>query len=134
MSIKIKTWFFFTVIAGILPIGLIIIVCSITNMDITYNMLQAEIFFFNLMILSDAIKELYFIKDERNNKIFLFSTILFCIIIISFIYGILMVNTYKCNLDININIIQITSISLTVLCFIISFCIQIMGGKNVKCN
>ena len=68
---KLIMWFFFTILAGILPIGFKWVVCEITNIDFIYADICSEIFFFNVILSADGLKELYDVDSDKKLKVFL---------------------------------------------------------------
>lgn len=127
---KLTMWLFFTIIAGILPLGFKWAVCGMTGTPFTYDSICSEIFFFNLIISADGLKELYDVDTRKNLKVLLFASMIFVIIIIAVIYGILLLN--DCVDDMHLQLETIYSVSglLTVLCVSISFCIQLVRGEK----
>ena len=91
---KIVLWIFFTVIAGLLPTGFVLLACNVTNTSFSVDMICSEIFFFDLIMAADGLKEIYSVKRYRKTKVTLFSIMLFVLIILSVIYGILLLNNY----------------------------------------
>lgn len=127
---KLTLWFFFTVFAGLLPLLFVVVVCNMTGKDLSYSMFGTEIFFFNLMIAADGMKELYELNGHKKVKVFLFASMLFTIIIVASLYGILLLNDYSTGLNLQLDFTYSLSKILTVSCLLISFSIQIMGGAE----
>lgn len=126
---KIIMWLFFSVFAGVLPLGLKWLVCGMTGTPFTYSSICPEIFFFNLILSANGLKELYDINRHTRKKAFLFASSIFIIIILSTIYGILLLNDYI-NVGLSLDDIYLSSQIFTVFCIIINFSIQILGGAN----
>lgn len=128
---KLTMWFFFTIIAGVLPLGFKWVICGMTEIPFTYSSICSEIFFFNLILSADGLKELYDIDSEKKQKILLFASLIFIIIILSTIYGVLLLNDYK-DMKLNLNAIYSYSKFFTFCCLIINFSIQILGGAGIN--
>lgn len=126
---KITMWFFFTIIAGVLPLGFKWVVCSITGISFRYSSICSEIFFFNLILSADGLKELYNIDNNKKQKILFFASLIFIIIILASIYGILLLNDH---MDMNLKLNSIYSYSkvFTIFCLLINFSIQLLGGVD----
>lgn len=127
---KIVLWVFFTVVAGLLPIGFVLLACNVTDSTLTLEMICSEIFFFDLIMAADGLKEINNIKKYKKAKITLFCVMLFVLIIISVVYGISLINNYAENLNLNLEDLYSSMGILTGACIIIDFCIQIMGGAG----
>ena len=126
---KLTMWFFFTIIAGVLPIGFKWCVCGITGTPFEYPNICSEIFFFNVMLSADGLKELYDIDSNRKIKVLLFSSLIFIIIILSAIYGILLLHDYI-SIELELNTLYSYSKFFSVCCLAINFSIQILGGAE----
>lgn len=124
---KLTMWFFFTIVAGILPIGFKWIVCEVAETPFTYSSVCSEIFFFNVILAADGLKELYDIDNAKRLKVLLFASLTFIIIILSAIYGILLLHDYQ-SVNLSLNLLYVCSKIFTVCCLIINFSIQILGG------
>jgi len=141
---KILLWLFFTVIAGLLPIGFIWFACEVTNTVFTSTIISSEIFFFNLLLSADGVKELFSSmliknmhekdnKDERSKKkngikITFLCIEIFVLIILAVIYGIILINNYANNLNLQLDGVYASMKSLTIACVAVSCCIQVIGG------
>lgn len=123
---KLTTWIFFTVFAGLLPIGFKWTVCGMTNIAFTYSSVCSEVFFFNIILSADGLKTLYDIDSEKKLKILLYASLIFVLIIISVVYGILLLNDYKA-LSLNLDSIYYYSKIFTGCCIATNFSIQIIG-------
>lgn len=123
---KLTTWIFFTIFAGLLPIGFKWAVFGMTNQIFTYSHVCSEVFFFNIILSADGLKMLYDIDSEKKLKILLYASLVFILIIISVIYGILLLNDYT-QLNLSLNSIYHYSKIFTVWCVITSLSIQIIG-------
>lgn len=121
-------WFFFTIIAGILPFGFKWVMCGITEIPFTYSSICSEVFFFGVILSADGLKELYDIDDSKKQKAILFPLLIFIIIILSTFYGILLLNDYK-NIGLKLDLLYFCSYVLTGCCLIINFSIQLLGGE-----
>lgn len=130
---KLIMWFYFTIIAGILPTALKWLICQIANSQFEFNNICSEIYFFSLMLSFDGLKSLYDINNDKNFKVFFFASLIFIIIILSVIYGILLLDENS-EFDLAVGNLYFFSILFTICCLIISFSIQILGGleKNVN--
>lgn len=124
---KLTMWFFFTIIAGVLPIGFKWCVCGITGISFEYHNICSEIFFFNVILSADGLKELYDIDSSKKLKVLLFASLTFIIIILSAIYGILLLHDYI-SIELELDTLYLYSKFFTVCCLVINFSIQILGG------
>ena len=124
---RLTMWFFFTIIAGILPLLFKWAICGITGIEFAYAGICSEIFFFNLILSADGLKELYDVDSDKKIKMLLFASLVFIIIILSTIYGILLLNDYKA-LELQFDSLYSYSKIFTIFCFIINFGIQILRG------
>lgn len=128
---KLTMWFFFTIIAGILPLGFKWVICEMTEIPFTYSSICSEIFFFNLILSANGLKELYDIDRDKKQKILLFASLIFIIIVLATLYGVLLLNDYK-NMQLNLDGTYLYSKIFTFFCLIINFSIQILGGGIVN--
>lgn len=124
---KLTVWFFFTIIAGVLPLGIKWLLSQITNIPFTYPEICSEIFFFNVIISADGVKELLGLKNKTNLKLLLGSTLVIIIIILSALYGILLTYDYV-QINLRQDSLYLYSKVFTVFCLMISFSIQLLGG------
>ncbi|MFW6680893.1 hypothetical protein ACOAOT_25015 [Lacrimispora sp. AGF001] len=133
--VKLLLWCLYTVIIGILPVGLILLVCMISNTNFSYGMICSGIYFFNLTIFADNFKELIQIKSFKDFNLVLLFTCIGGISISSFIYGILLYNDYIVNLSLNYSKIYYVSLIFTgasILIAIYAQAMRVIGGvKNV---
>lgn len=126
---KLIMWLFFTIVAGVLPIGFKWVVCKVAETPFTYSSICSEVFFFNVILAADGLKELYDVDSAKKSKVLLFSSLIFIIIILSAIYGILLLHDYK-PMGLRLNLLYLCSKIFTVFCLVISFSIQILGGTS----
>lgn len=126
---KLTIWSFFTILAGILPIGFKWVICEITNIGFTYADICSEVFFFNVILSADGLKELYDVDSNKKLKLLLFASQIFMIIIFSTIYGILLLHDYI-QLDLTLESLYSYSQFFTVCSVIVNFSIQLLGGEN----
>lgn len=126
---KLVMWFFFTILAGILPLGFKWVVCGITGVAFTYSSICSEIFFFNVILSANGLRELYDIDSEKKLKILLFASLVFITIIMSTFYGILLLNDYK-DLKVNLDSLHLYSKIFTFFCLIVNLSIQTLGGST----
>lgn len=128
---KLVMWFFFTILAGILPLGFKWVVCGMTGVAFIYSSICSEIFFFNVILSANGLRELYDIDSEKKLKILLFASLIFITIIMSAFYGILLLNDYK-DLKLNLDNLHLYSKIFTFFCLIVNLSIQILGGTNIN--
>ena len=128
---RLTMWFFFTIIAGVLPLGFKWAVCGITDISFTYAGICSEVFFFNLILSADGLKELYDVDSDKKIKILFFASLIFIIIILSTIYGILLLNDYK-SMGLKLDSLYLYSKIFTVFCVVINFSIQLLRGYEQK--
>jgi hypothetical protein len=122
-------WFFFTILAGVLPLGFKWVICGMTDISFTYSSVCSEIFFFNVILSANGLKELYDIDSEKKLKILLFASLVFILIILSAFYGVLLLNDYR-DMKLNLENIYLYSKIFTFLGLIVNFSIQILGGVD----
>lgn len=127
---KIIMWLFFTLFAGILPLILKIIICDIAKCPFTYTVACSEIFFFNVILTADGMKNLYDMDSNKKLRILLFASSIFILIILSTIYGFLLLNDYIQGLNLNIGALFNYSLFFTALCVVINLCILLSGGAD----
>lgn len=127
---RLTMWFFFTIVAGVLPLGFKWTVCNITGIAFTYASICSEVFFFNLILSADGLKELYDVDSDKKIKILLFASLIFIIIILSTIYGILLLNDYK-GMSLKLDSLYLCSKIFTSFCVIINLSIQILRGHEI---
>lgn len=128
---RICLWIGFTVSLGIFPLLFVLVMKYVTKNEISIEIVSPELFFFNVMIYADGLKTLYDTKNSENNKEIrttLFVSTVILLIFLSIIYGILLLNNHIPKLDLRLGIINILSIVFTVICIIVSACIQVIGG------
>lgn len=128
---KLTMWFFFTIIAGVLPLGFKWVICGLTDIPFTYSGVCSEIFFFNLILSADGLKELYDIDSDKKIKILLFASLIFITIILSVIYGILLLNDYK-PIGLKLDSLYYYSKIFTTCCVLINLSIQILRGYEQR--
>lgn len=128
---RICLWLGFTVTLGIFPLLFILIIKYVTKSEISISVISPELFFFNVMVYADGLKTLYDIKRTEKNKKAkdtLFVSVVILLIFQAVIYGILLLNSNMPNLKLQLELINLLSIVFTVICVILSICIQIIGG------
>lgn len=128
---RICLWLGFTVTLGIFPLLFILIIKYVTKSEISISVISPELFFFNVMVYADGLKTLYDIKKTEKNKKAkdtLFVSVVILLIFQAVIYGILLLNSNIPNLKLQLELINLLSIIFTVICVILSICIQIVGG------
>ena len=128
---RICLWLGFTVTLGIFPLLFILIIKYVTKSEISISVISPELFFFNVMVYADGLKTLYDIKKTEKNKKAkdtLFVPVVILLIFQAVIYGILLLNSNIPNLKLQLELINLLSIIFTVICVILSICIQIIGG------
>ena len=128
---RICLWLGFTVTLGIFPLLFILIIKYVTKIEISISVIIPELFFFNVMVYADGLKTLYDIKKTEKNKKAkdtLFVSVVILLIFQAVIYGILLLNSNIPNLKLQLELINLLSIIFTVICVILSICIQIIGG------
>lgn len=128
---RICLWLGFTVTLGIFPLLFILIIKYVTKSEISISVISPELFFFNVMVYADGLKTLYDIKKTEKNKKAkdtLFVSVVILLIFQAVIYGILLLNSNIPNLELQLELINLLSIIFTVICVILSICIQIIGG------
>lgn len=123
---KLTTWVFFTIFAGLLPIGFKWAVFGMTGQLFTYSNACSEVFFFNIILSADGLRMLYDIDSEKKLKVLLYASLVFILIIISVVYGILLLNDYT-QLNLSLNNIYRYSKIFTICCVITNFSILIIG-------
>ncbi len=126
---KLVMWFFFTILAGILPLGFKWVVCEMTGIAFTYSSICSEIFFFNVILSANGLRELYDIDSEKKLKILLFASLIFITIILSAFYGVLLLNDYK-DMKLSLESIYTYSKIFTIFCLMVNFSIQLLGGVD----
>lgn len=126
---KLTTWFFLTLVAGALPFGFKLVTCSISHVPITYSSNCSEVFFFNLMLSVNSLKELYDNVDKKKLGMILYFLSIFILLMMAVIYGFLLLNE---NLQLNLELsgIYASSIWFTLFCILTNLGIQILGGTN----
>ena len=130
---RICLWLGFTVTLGIFPLLFILIIKYVTKSEISISVISPELFFFNVMVYADGLKTLYDIKRTEKNKKAkdtLFVSVVILLIFQAVIYGILLLNSNMPNLKLQLELINLLSIVFTVICVILSICIQIIGGQE----
>ncbi|MCM1045305.1 MAG: hypothetical protein NC417_07330 [Candidatus Gastranaerophilales bacterium] len=124
---KLIGWFFFTIVAGLLPIGLKIIMFVITERAFMYYDICSEVYFFDIIISANGLNSLYEIDNKSKIKIALFATLVFFIIVLSWVYGVLSL-AEEFHAKLYLEPIYLLSIVFTVCCFIINLSIQLIKG------
>lgn len=128
---KILMWIFFSLIAGLLPLCIKWIICDVLNVQLELSNVCSEIFFFNLILSANGIKEVSVINTTKHKKLLLLlsTTLIFILIILSIFYGILVLNSVK-SIGLNLDHINFYSIILSVFCLLVNLSIQIFGGEQ----
>lgn len=130
---RICLWLGFTVMLGIFPLLFLLIIKYVTKSEISISIMSPELFFFNVMVYADGLKTLYGIKKNDKNKKAkdtLFVSIVILLIFQAVIYGILLLNSNMPNLNLQLELVNLMSIIFTIICVILSICIQIIGGLD----
>lgn len=128
---RICLWIGFTVALGIFPLLFTVIIKYVTKSEISISVISPELFFFNVMVYADGLKTLYDIKKSDKNKKAkdtLFVSVLIFLIFQAVIYGILLLNSNIPDLNLQLELINILSVIFTIICVILSICIQVIGG------
>lgn len=128
---RICLWLGFTVALGAFPLLFILVIKYVTKSEISISTISPELFFFNVMVYADGLKTLYDIKEgEKNKKVktTLFVSVVIFLIFLSVIYGILLLNSNISTLKLQLDLLNTLSVIFTIICVIISSCIQVIGG------
>ncbi|EOS26542.1 hypothetical protein C806_01278 [Lachnospiraceae bacterium 3-1] len=128
---RICLWLGFTVALGAFPLLFILVVKYVTKSEISISVISPELFFFNVMVYADGLKTLNDIKEgEKNKKVktTLFVSVVIFLIFLSVIYGILLLNSNIPTLNLRLGLLNALSVIFTIICIIISGCIQVIGG------
>ena len=128
---RICLWLGFTVALGAFPLLFVLVIKYVTKSEISISVISPELFFFNVMVYADGLKTLYDIKkSDKNKKVkdTLFVSVVILLIFLAVIYGILLLNSNIPDLNLQLKLINILSIIFTIICIILSICIQVMGG------
>lgn len=129
MRKRLILWFFFTLLAGLLPLGFILYICQITQTDVTYQEICSEIFFFNIILSADGLKTLYDIKPERDLKLTLYGGTIFIMVCVSVFYGTMLLNSYSGASSLNLEWTYNMSLIFSGSCILTCFAVQILGGR-----
>ena len=126
---KLTMWFFFTILAGVLPLGFKWVICGMTEITFTYSSICSEVFFFNVILSANGLRELYDIDSDKKLKVLLFAALIFITIILSAFYGVLLLNDYK-DMKLTLDNIYLYSKIFTLFGLIVNFSIQLLGGAD----
>lgn len=130
-------WLGFTVALGAFPLLFILVIKYVTKSEISISVISPELFFFNVMVYADGLKTLYDIKKSDKNKRAkdtLFVSVVILLIFLAVIYGILLLNSNIPDLNLQLGLINILSIVFTIICIVLSICIQVIGGLEDECD
>lgn len=128
---RICLWFGFTLIMGILPLLFTLVIKYVTKSEISISAISPELIFFNVMVYADGLKTLYNIRESDKNKKIkttLLVSVVLLLIFLAVIYGILLLNSNIPNLNLQLELLNISSVISTIICVILSACIQVIGG------
>lgn len=128
---RICLWMGFTVTLGILPLLFTLVIKYVTKSEITISVISPELIFFNVMVYADGLKTLYNIRESNKNKkakTTLLVSVVILLIFLAVIYGILLLNSNIPDLNLQLELLNILSIISTIICVILSVCIQVIGG------
>lgn len=127
MSIRLIKWFAFSILAGLLPLGIKFALLYLCEISIGYNDIYSEIVFFDLLLNVGVITEAISIKKHKVIQIILISAGTLTTIILAVIFGILTIISYgyKLGLDFKKMVIPTGVISITSI--ILSLGSQIFG-------
>ena len=126
---KLVRWLLFSVIVGLLPLFFKLLVTKMLNISCDESTLYLEIFSFNLVLCVDGLKTLNDVDNSRKAKELLYASLIISVIIMSFLYGILLLNDYK-KQGFNLEPVHVCSIIFTAMIVIVDFITQFLGGAD----
>lgn len=127
---QMVNWFFFTVIAGLIPFLLKFIIYGMFGQKIACSDIGSEVLFFDLIVTANGLKQLNEVKNHPKFKIFLFPFLMIFMMFLAAMYGILLLNDYKpLGLDSDfMNGMYLVSYGFTAIALVLGGVIEWMGG------
>ena len=127
---KLTRWLLFSVIMGLLPLFLKLLITHMLNISCDESTLYLEIFSFDVILCIDGLKTLYDVDNSRKVRDLLFASLVISLIVMSFLYGCLLLNDYK-EQGFNFEPVRMCSRIFTAMIIIVDFIIQLfLGGAN----
>lgn len=126
-------WLIYTVCIGILPMVIAVLVCKLFDVQISYTIFYSGMFFFDLSLLADAMKELTDIEKYKKFKTFLSGISNILIIIVAVVYGVVLLNEHK-DIGLDLNMAKIMIVIFTVSSIIVDISTEIAGGIEHGCK
>lgn len=126
MSIRLIRWVVFSLIIGLLPLGIkagILYLCGVT---IGYNDLYSEIIFFDLILNVGVINECISMEKHKIIQMLLISMGLITTVVLAVIFTILIMISYQYKINLDFTRMVVPTVTLSFLSVILSFSTQVM--------
>lgn len=127
---QMVNWFFFTVVASLIPFLFKFVICGMLGQKIAYSDIGSEVFFFDLIVTANGLKQLNEVENHPKFRKLLFLILMFFMIFLAAMYGILLLNDYK-TLELNsdyMNGMYLVSYGFTAIILVLGGVIEWMGG------
>ena len=130
---KLRDWFFYAIIVGLLPLAFKLIVCLFVDVELTLSDFFLEVYCFSLALATNGLQGTLKLKYEmRKYKIFraFFLVVISAVIFFqAALYFTLLLDSYKCFID-NWTRIAHSAIALVGGSIISCFIVECLGGKQ----
>ena len=126
MSIRLIRWVVFSLIIGLLPLGIkagILYLCGVT---IGYNDVYSEIIFFDLILNVGVINECISMEKHKIIQMLLISMGLITTVVLAVIFTILIMISYQYKINLDFKRMVVQTVILSFLSVILSFSTQVM--------
>lgn len=126
MSIRLIRWVVFSLIIGLLPLGIkagILYLCGVT---IGYNDVYSEIIFFDLILNVGVINECISMEKHKIIQMLLISMGLITTVVLAVIFTILIMISYQYKINLDFKRMVVPTVILSFLSVILSFSTQVM--------
>jgi hypothetical protein len=126
MSIRLIRWVVFSLIIGLLPLGIkagILYLCGVT---IGYNDVYSEIIFFDLILNVGVINECISMEKHKIIQMLLISMGLITTVVLAVIFTILIMISYQYKINLDFKRMVVPTVTLSFLSVILSFSTQVM--------
>lgn len=126
MNIRLVKWFIFSIILGLLPLGIKSLILYFCNKTIGYNDVYSEIIFFDLILNVGVVKESVSIKEHKVFQIALLSCGILSVIVLATIFGMLIFISYGFATSVDFKKMIVPTAIFSISSFIMSLTIEIL--------
>lgn len=126
MNIRLIKWCAFSIIAGLLPLGIKLFMLYLCDKTIGYNDVYSEVIFFDLILDVGVVKEAISIKRYKTIQIILISCSILAGVVLAIIFGILIMISYGYDINLDFKKMILPTVIFSVSSIIMSLTVEII--------